>query len=126
VKAFYKYYLPAIFWALLIFFLSSLPSDAVQSLSLGLDDLIPHFIEYFIFGFLLAWAMIQYPHKENVKSYLIAAAIGILYAASDEFHQMFVPGRFAEISDFLADSVGVVFGLAIFAYYKKFRIFFSK
>ncbi|MFQ5864366.1 MAG: VanZ family protein [bacterium] len=119
MSRFYKYHLPAIVWALLIFFLSSLPSHTVESLSLKLDDLILHFVQYSIFGFLLARAIIQNPHRVNWKFCLIVSLIGILYAASDEFHQMFVPGRFAEISDFLADSVGVNFGLAVFAYYKK-------
>ncbi|MFQ5823297.1 MAG: VanZ family protein [bacterium] len=119
MNSFYKYYLPAIIWALLIFFLSSLPSNAVQSLSLQLDDLILHFIEYSVFGILLGRSIIQNPHRVNWKLCLTVTLIGILYAASDEFHQMFVEGRFAEVSDFLADGVGVIFGLFIFIYVQK-------
>jgi VanZ family protein len=39
---------------------------------------------------------------------LITAAIGLL----DEWHQMFIPGRTAEINDFLADAAGALLGVA--------------
>jgi len=45
--------------------------------------------------------------------------IGSLYAASDEYHQSFVEGRFSEVSDFLADSAGVILGLGGFVIRKK-------
>lgn len=38
---------------------------------------------------------------------------GALYAASDEFHQLFVPGRSGQISDVLLDSAGVCFGVLL-------------
>ena len=37
---------------------------------------------------------------------LVAALVAILYGASDEWHQSFVPGRHAEASDLLADALG--------------------
>ena len=35
------------------------------------------------------------------------------YAASDEFHQLFVPGRAGRVTDVLIDSGGVIFGLFV-------------
>ncbi|MFQ6113914.1 MAG: VanZ family protein [bacterium] len=119
MSGFHKYYLPAILWALVIFFFSSLPSSAVKSLSPQLDDLVLHFIEFSIFGFLLTRAIIQNPHRISWKLCIVVALIGIVYAASDETHQLFVQGRFATVSDFLADSIGVIFGMSIFIYVQK-------
>lgn len=40
--------------------------------------------------------------------YLFAILFGILYGASDEFHQSFVPGRTASLADFFADISGLI------------------
>ncbi len=110
----YKYLLPAFFYAALIFFLSSLPSSAVPNLGITFGDLILHFCEYSVFGYFVALAVMQSPSKINWKNVLIVMVIGSLYAASDEYHQSFVEGRFSEVSDFLADSTGVILGLVVF------------
>lgn len=47
-----------------------------------------------------------------------AAVLTILYACSDEVHQLFVAGRAGRISDVLVDSVGAVLGLALFLFIK--------
>lgn len=46
--------------------------------------------------------------------YQVSAAfvMGALYAASDEYHQTFVPGRSGEIRDVCIDSMGVAVGIA--------------
>jgi VanZ family protein len=43
----------------------------------------------------------------------VAIAIAVGYAFTDEFHQMFVPGRSAQFSDLLADAIGVVAGISL-------------
>lgn len=48
-----------------------------------------------------------------------AVAIAALYAASDEVHQLFVPGRAGRFSDVMIDSVGAVIGVLIFIGVKK-------
>ncbi len=106
--------LPAIFYAGLIFFLSSLPSSVVPNLGISFGDLIIHFLEYSVFGYFLALAIMQSPSKINWKNFLAVFIIGSLYAASDEYHQSFVEGRFSEVSDFLADSAGIILGLIVF------------
>ena len=47
----------------------------------------------------------------GIKKLAIAALLTVLYAASDEFHQSFVPGRSAVASDVLVDSCGVIVAL---------------
>ena len=70
-----------------------------------------HALEYSLLGFLLMGAV------SGRKG--TSALIGILYAAGDEFHQLFVPGRSGQITDVLIDSVGVMFGIFIFCIYRR-------
>ena len=49
----------------------------------------------------------------------IAAIFTILYAASDEFHQLFVPGRAGSIRDVVIDGSGAILGICIFIGVKK-------
>ena len=73
-----------------------------------------HATEYAILGILtFLTALSGMACKEQWKPYLIAAAIAILYAASDEFHQLFVPGRSGQVSDVILDAAGVVAGLVL-------------
>ena len=46
----------------------------------------------------------------------IAFAISVVYAASDEIHQLFVPGRSGEVRDVLIDSLGAAIGIVIISY----------
>jgi len=85
-------------------------------------DKLYHFIEYAILGILLAWAFVK--AKPSVVPsrliWLIAAVLSILYGASDEWHQTFVPGRYATFADWIADVLGSTAGvLAVYLYYKK-------
>lgn len=50
----------------------------------------------------------------RLRRSIAATFMAVLYAGSDEFHQLFVAGRAGTISDVLIDSAGVVSGLAIF------------
>lgn len=45
---------------------------------------------------------------------IISFAVTALYAASDEIHQLFVPGRAGRIGDVLIDSAGALLGVIIF------------
>ncbi len=91
-----------------------------------------HVAEYALLGGLLLLCMRQYLPEESgsqercgrarnfgrvsdLTKYqaLLAFSIGVLYAASDEFHQTFVPGRSGEIKDVCIDSVGVVAGIIL-------------
>lgn len=58
----------------------------------------------------------------NLKSYAIAWAFSVAYAASDEIHQLFVPGRACMPLDVLIDSSGALAGVAIFALVVKLLI----
>lgn len=53
------------------------------------------------------------------KRMLLAIAATALYAASDEFHQLFVAGRSGRLTDVLIDSAGAILGVLIFAGVKR-------
>jgi len=79
-----------------------------------------HFIEYFVFGLLLLRA-VQYPeHGWKLRWAILAVAIAAVYAASDEFHQVYVPGRTASPWDSLLDTCGAI--VAQFAVWVRFRL----
>ncbi|MDE7018178.1 MAG: VanZ family protein [Lachnospiraceae bacterium] len=53
----------------------------------------------------------------------IAALVATVYAASDEFHQLWVPGRAGTIGDVMIDGIGAVLGACIFVGVRKCIIF---
>lgn len=73
---------------------------------------LAHFSEYTFLGILLMSLMSTYNLKQKNK-FLISIGIGFLYACSDEFHQLFVPGRTAKFTDVLIDTSGVCMGCLI-------------
>jgi VanZ family protein len=73
-----------------------------------------HFVEYAMLGLLL-WRAVYYEPAlaaRRSRSFFLALLLAALYAASDEFHQSFVPGREAAVSDVMLDTCGAGLGLA--------------
>jgi len=65
-------------------------------------------VEYFILS-LLVLRGIRAGRKENhLRWAVVAVGIVAAYAALDEFHQSFVPGRGAAVADVLLDTAGGV------------------
>ena len=108
----FKYYLPVLLWAILLFYLSHLPSTNIPSFGIEFEDLIAHFCAYSVLGYCIAIALLRGASSQRLI--LIALLFGITYGVSDEIHQMFVPGRFPAVSDVVADAFGVAFGLYVF------------
>lgn len=72
---------------------------------------LAHFTEYLILGFLT----INMLDKNDIsKKYLLSILICIIYATSDEIHQIFVPGRTCQIKDILIDSIGSITGIYLY------------
>ena len=73
---------------------------------------IAHFCVYMLLGFL--WYLllkVGYTIKDGTAVYL-STMVCALYAASDEVHQLFVPGRSGMIKDVFIDTSGAVCGIA--------------
>ena len=110
----YLIYLPlGIHWCL-IFTLSSLPGeDYIPTIDLG--DKVDHFAAYFVLSVFLYLAMIMQKKYPRFKEFPVKYTfiIAFFYGVFDEFHQLFIPGRYFDLFDLLADVVGTILALYI-------------
>lgn len=102
----FRRWIPAIVYMLLIFYSSSQP-DPAPLLTRNIWDKSLHAAGYAgltisyiraLAGESLSWTTIA----------AAAAALASVYAATDELHQLFTPGRIADVRDWLADTAGAV------------------
>lgn len=139
--------LVTLLWMILIFRMSAAPAvesaDMSQSVGYavgrlvvrGFDDLSPeeqqafaekidypirkgaHFTEYTILGILLYADFLLCTRLKKWVRFCLAFLCGTAYAGTDEFHQLFVPGRSGQLTDVMLDGSGVLCGclLAVFA-----------
>lgn len=126
-------FLPAILWMGIIFYLSHQPAEISSDLSGGLLEKIlrairgitnselvgsyhgllrkiAHFGTYFVLGLLMMYA---FSKNKVSKQYLMTFFIGLVFAVSDEFHQLFIQGRAAQIMDVLIDMSGICLALLL-------------
>lgn len=73
---------------------------------------LAHFSLYFTVGILTISLMCTYD-LENLKRIGISLGISTLYAATDEFHQLFIANRSASIFDVFIDASGALSGILI-------------
>jgi len=136
LKLFAKYWLPAVLWACVIFSASGDKKSVHRSSRLiepVVRWLVPdisdealwrvvlvvrkgaHLTEYAIFAMLLWWALCQVRKWANAgwsKPHAWWAwGLATAFAMTDEFHQVFVPGRQGSFWDVLIDATGAAAGL---------------
>jgi VanZ family protein len=70
-----------------------------------------HIFEYFLLTILVARAIDKSILKIDKRGLMLGAVFSLVFAALDEYHQTFIPGRFGVISDVGIDSVGIVLAL---------------
>jgi VanZ family protein len=103
------FWAPVVVWAGVIFAFSSIP--ATPTSEIHWQDFIvkksAHFVEYAILATLLFRALTGSGIERKRSGYL-SILFSVLYAASDEFHQSFTPGREATVRDVLIDTAGAV------------------
>ena len=123
-----------IIWMIIIFIMSSFNADTSSSQSNIIVNFISnifninninllsfiirklaHFTEYFILGILLYNCFII---SFNMNLY-IPIIICIMYAISDEIHQLFVSGRVFQVRDIIIDTCGGIIGIILFHIYKQ-------
>ena len=92
----------------LIFYLSAQSDPGPDVGSAG--TIAAHFGEYALLAGLWCWALAP---ALGSRALLGAAAISLLYAVSDEYHQGFVAGRDSDPLDVLVDAAGVATALAL-------------
>ncbi|SHG36329.1 VanZ family protein [Ornithinibacillus halophilus] len=127
-----------ILWMSVIFYLSHQPGSASSELSNGvmqivlqtIEQVVPsatfdveqfhhfirknaHFFAYFVLGVLLLHALRSSGIK-GWKGIIWAFCLAVLYAASDEYHQSFIPGRGPQLKDVGIDSAGAFVGIVLY------------
>ncbi len=99
-------WIPAILWAGLIFFLSSIP-DLKSNFPTTLDLILRKLAHMVEFG-ILTWLVWR-----AILSFSWSGIISLLYAISDELHQRFVPGREGTLRDVIIDAIGVIIAILV-------------
>lgn len=127
-----------VLWMAVIFHLSAQVADVSNQLSEGLTEVIvetvervvpsadiaaeslnhivrkhAHFFAYLVLGVLTINAL-RTSGVKGTWGVAVALLICVVYAVSDEVHQLFVPGRGGQVTDVIIDSAGATVGLCIY------------
>ncbi|MEX0587532.1 MAG: VanZ family protein [Patescibacteria group bacterium] len=111
LKKFLFLWLPVLAWAGLIFYLSSIPNLAVGEGAVDFLTRKPaHIAEYATLFVLIFRALRGSVVASMKKLYFSAAVFTLLYAVTDEIHQMLTPSREGMITDLGFDFLGILAG----------------
>jgi VanZ family protein len=98
---------PVVAYMALIFYVSSLTEPPIPS---GTDKPL-HWIAYLGLAVLVVRALAGgLRRRVTLVTAAAAVLITVVYGATDEVHQMFVPGRSADWNDLAADAAGALGG----------------
>ena len=139
-------WIAVVLWMAFIFYLSAQVAEQSNNVSTGITEIIievvetvvpekeldiktvnhfvrknAHFFTYFMLGILVVNALAASGVK-GFKGIAIAFLICVLYAVSDEVHQLYVPGRGCQITDVLIDSGGALAGISLFTLLRRIFI----
>lgn len=139
----------AIIWMSVIFYMSNQPAS-ISSIHSGSTiniiskiPLIGNIMDYFtsinmdefivrkgahMFSYcFLAILLFMSVYENNIKIAAITAfLVTFLYACSDEFHQLFIPGRSGEFRDVMIDSIGAIIGTLLITIIVKYKNYNNK
>ena len=97
---------PTALWSALVLFLTSVPGKDVPDVGPVWIDKVVHVFLYGTLAFFATRAAAaQWPLRLTSLAPRVVLAISA-FAALDELHQLFIPGRDCDIHDWLADTVG--------------------
>jgi len=104
-------------WMAVIFAFSAQPQD---TLDFGQDlwmSKLAHVLEYAV----LAW-LVQRALGGGRRAWWASLWWAAAYAATDEWHQSFVPGRTARVTDVVIDAAGAFMGVALHGLVRRPRL----
>lgn len=143
-KLLYLTFIPALFWMFIIFGFSKESGGESSSMSLAVTQKIvdiidfnermteeeyehmvsilhnpvrkaAHMSEYAVLAFLIYIPLLlNIRFKKTYEYFIVTILVCLIYAAADEIHQLFVPGRDGRITDVMIDSIGSVAASLIF------------
>lgn len=107
LRPFIMRYGPLVVLSLLIFLASAQEQAPMPDLGFTWQDKVYHFFAY------MAYAVTVYRAVSGTSVSTRGVIVRVMvitavYAASDEWHQSFVPGRSSEVPDWIADVSGAV------------------
>lgn len=118
---------PPVVLMILIFVSSSIPGrleDGGFKFLVNIDPQLQNLLHVPLFGVLqFLWLQALTRMKQTIrKAVVISLPICLVYACLDEFHQMFVPGRYSSLSDILLNVTGVILGVPFFIILKVYLL----
>jgi len=117
-KKFFYFQFPWLFLMIVIFVQSSIGSLNLPDIEFDLADKLVHFVVFGILGILLARGIRNSNIKFLKDNFLyLTILICIIFGASDEIHQYYVPGRHSSLEDWIADIFGIIIMVWIYKRY---------
>lgn len=109
----YLIYIPLVVYWIILFTATTLPGGSAPKIAAS--DKLKHFGGYFVLAALLHLTLhFQRKIKKFYKKPLLwTLIITSVYGALDEIHQLFVPGRNAELLDWIADISGALLAVVV-------------
>lgn len=99
-----------------IFYMSSKTFSPSFQNFFSIKSYIYHFAVFFALAFFILISSVKGNLKTYNKLFFLVFIIAVLYAASDELHQYFVPGRSCDLNDFITDCLGISLSFIFYNY----------
>lgn len=105
-----------------LFYQSHQTGDSFTLPDINHIDKVLHCLAYAVLGCTFLFALPpQWRQQRPVPASWATVVFCLLYGISDEFHQSFIPGRFAGIDDVAADFAGGVLAVAAYWAWRRWR-----
>jgi VanZ family protein len=118
IRTFFAVWGPSILVMAVIFAFSSIPSNEMPIFG-PVDFLVKkggHASGYALLALANLRALRRIPGGQWTRLSILAWILAVLYSATDEFHQSFVPGRHPAVTDVGIDALGAATGLLLGAW----------
>jgi VanZ family protein len=112
VKGWFSAWFPALGWAGVLFWLSSIPGTSLPHVPGNQTDKLVHGVLYLVLGVFCVRGLRPLGLPAS-RALALAAVLATAYGVSDELHQIFTPNRSADWHDVAADAAGGLAGAAL-------------
>ena len=112
--SFLRWWLPPVVWGAVILAATWTPRLSVAVPHVPSADKFAHLFVYFVLGLLVMRALRRGQRRSRGRSLALTLLWGGVFAAVQEAVQAWIPGRGAEMSDFVANMAGLGIASAVF------------